>query len=147
MSKLPGDVHSHVLPRQIQTAFPNLGPLFYIDIWPYGSPILVATSPNTANQFTIAHSLPKFAALRKYMEPMTGGMDLTTLEGQAWKSWRTIFQPGFSNSHIMTNVSQMIEDVLIFCEILRARAASSEVFQMDPLTINLSLDIIGRLAL
>ena len=147
MSKLPGDVHGHVLPRQIQMAFPNLGPLFYVDLWPYSSPVLVATSPNTANQFTITHSLPKFAALREYMQPMTGGMDLTTLEGRAWKSWRTIFQPGFSNSHLMTNVPQMIEDVLIFCDILRGRAASSEVFQMDPLTINLSLDIIGRLAL
>lgn len=147
MSKLPADVHYHVLPRQIQMAFPNLGPLFYIDTWPYGPPMLVTTSPNTANQFTTVHSLPKFAAMREYMEPMTGEMDLTTLEGQAWRTWRTIFQPGFSSSHLMTKVPQMIEDVLIFCETLRARAASSEIFQMDPVIINLSLDIIGRLTL
>lgn len=78
---------------------------------------------------------------------MTGGMDLTTLEGHAWKTWRNVFQPGFSSSHLMTKVPEMIEDILTFCEILRERAAKGEVFQMDPLTINLNLDIIGRLAL
>ena len=82
-------------------AFPKLGPLLCIDTWPYGPPMLVATSPNTANQFIIARSLPNLAALREYMKPMTGGMDLTTLEGRAWKPWKTIFQTRFSNGHLM----------------------------------------------
>ena len=76
MSKLRGDVRGHVLPRQIHTAFPNLGP---IDTWLYGPPMLVTTSLNTVNQFTIAHSLQKFATLREYMKSMAGRMDLTTL--------------------------------------------------------------------
>jgi len=49
MSQLPSDVHGHVLPRQIAMAFPDLGPLFYIDTWPFGPPMLVATSPESAN--------------------------------------------------------------------------------------------------
>jgi cytochrome P450 len=121
--------------------------LFYIDTWPFGPPMLVATSPDSANQITIAHSLAKFIALREYMKPMTGGMDLRTLEGSAWKTWRNVFQPGFNSGHLMTKVPEMIEDILIFCENLRAHAASGEVFQMDPLTVNLNLDIIGRLDL
>lgn len=106
-----------------------------------------ATSPEGANQFTIAHSLPKFVALREYMKPMTGGMDLTTLEGSAWRTWRTVFQPGFSSSYLMSKVPEMMKDVQVFCDILRKRAATGQVIQMDPLTINLNLDIIGRLAL
>ena len=147
MSKVPNDVHGHVLPRQIRMAFPDLGPLFYVDTWPFGPPMLVATSPESANQITIAHSLPKFADLRGYMAPMTGGTDLTTLEGPIWKTWRNIFQPGFSSSHLMTQVPEMIKEIQTFCEILRERAASGEIFPMDPVTINLNLDIIGRLAL
>ena len=61
-------------------AFPNLNPLFYM---PYDLPMLVATPPNTANHFTIAYSVALFAALRKYMKPIIGGMDLTTLEDRA----------------------------------------------------------------
>lgn len=34
----------------------------------------------------------------------------------------------------MTKVPEMIEDISIFCEILKAHAAKGEVFQMDPLT-------------
>lgn len=147
MAKLPGDVHGHLLPRQIQMAFPTLGPLFYIDPWPFGPPMLIATSPDSANQFTTAHSLPKFAALREFMRPIAGGVDLTTLEGHEWKTWRNVFNPGFSSSHLMTMVSDMIKDVLTYCEILRERAAGGGVFTMDPLAVNLNLDIIGRLTL
>ena len=70
MSKLQGDMHGHVLPRQIQMAYRDPGPLFYIDTWPYGPPMLVATSLDSASQMTVAHSQLKFAALRQYMEPM-----------------------------------------------------------------------------
>ncbi len=147
MSKLPSDVHAGVLPRQITMAFPTLGPLFYIDTWPFGPPMLVAASPYIANQVTTAHSLPKFAAMRDYMKPVTGGMDLTTMEGRDWKTWRNIFNPGFSSSHLMMMVPEMIKDVHTYCEILRERAAKGEVFPLDPLTIDLNLDIIGRLVL
>ena len=41
ISRLTGDVHDHVLPPQTRLAMPGLGPLLYIDIWPFGSPILV----------------------------------------------------------------------------------------------------------
>ena len=47
----------------------------------------------------------------------------------------------------MTKIPDMVKDVLIFCDILRERALEGHIFAMDPLTINLNLDIIGRLAL
>ncbi|CAO1603760.1 hypothetical protein XANCAGTX0491_007338 [Xanthoria calcicola] len=147
MTRLPSDVHGHVLPRQILKSYPDLGPIFYVDTWPFGPPMLVVTSAHGANQFTVAHSLPKFATMRQYMQPMTGGMDLPTLEGREWKMWRTVFNPGFSSSHLMTMVPQVVKDVVTFAEILEQRAASAQVFSLDPLTINLTLDIIGRVTL
>ncbi|KAI9694887.1 MAG: hypothetical protein M1822_000503 [Bathelium mastoideum] len=147
MGKLPSDVHGHVLPHQIVKSFPDVGPVFYIDTWPFGPPMLVITSSESANQITVNHSLPKFFVLREYMKPMTGGIDLITLEGQPWKTWRNIFQPGFSTSYLMTKVPEMVKDILTYCDTLRERAAKGEMFQMDPLTVNLNLDIIGRLAI
>lgn len=147
MSQLPSDVHGHVLPRQISKAYPNLGSLFYLDTWPFGPPILALTSADYANQITVAHSLPKYSMMRRYMKPMTGGMDLVTLEGREWKTWRAVFNPGFSSTHLMTKIPHILTDVITFCEILEQRAASGQVFSLDPLAINLNLDIIGRLAL
>jgi cytochrome P450 len=147
MSQVPSDVHGHVLPHQIELLLPDLGPMFYIDTWPFGPPILAVAAPDPAYRITQSHSLPKFYALRDFLRPMTGGSDLITMEGNEWKTWRNIFSPGFSSSHLMTLVPEIMKDVLIFCEILREAAGKSEIVSMDPLTTRLSLDIIGRVAL
>ena len=147
MSKLPSDVHGHVLPRQIELMYPKLDPIFYVDTWPFGPPILAVASPDGAHQISQVHSLPKFHALREYMRPVTGGSDLVTMEGKEWKTWRNIFNPGFSSGHIMTLVPEMLKDISIFREILRDLAEKRDIFLMDPLTTRLSLDIIGRVAL
>ena len=147
MSKLPSDVHGHVLPHQIQLQLPEIGPMFYVDTWPFGPPILAVASPDPAYQITQLHSLPKFHALRKYMRPMTGGNDLVTMEGKEWKTWRTIFSPGFQSGHLMTLVPEIMQDLLSFCEILRELARKPDIVLMDPLTTKLSLDIIVRVAL
>ena len=86
MSKLPGDVHGHVLPHQIELMYPKLGPIFYVDTWPFGPSILAVASPEGAYQITQVHSLPKFPALRDYMRSATGGNDLVTTEGKEWKT-------------------------------------------------------------
>ena len=147
MSKLPNDVHGHVLPHQIELMMPELGPVFYVDPWPFGPPILTVAAPDPAYQITQSHSLPKFHALRDYMCPMTGGNDLVTMEGSQWKTWRNIFSSGFSSSHLTTLVPDIMKDILIFCAILRDAAMKSNIILMDPLTTKLSLDVIGRVAL
>lgn len=147
MSKLPKDIHGHVLPHQIRLKLPNLGPVFYIDTWPFGPPMLVVTSPDQAYQITQAHSLPKFHALRDYMRPMTGGNDLITMEGNEWKTWRNVFKPGFSGGHLMTLVPEMVDEMSVFCNVLRDLARKHEIFSMDHIATRLSLDIIGRVVL
>ena len=147
MAKCPSDVHGHVLPHQIKKVLPDLGPVFYIDTWPFGPPIVAVTDPDSAFQITQLHSLPKFHTLANYMRPMTGGNDLITLEGAEWRKWRNIFNPGFSSSHLMTLVPDIMKDISIFCKILRESAEKSEIVSMDTLTTRLSLDVIGRAAL
>lgn len=147
MSKLPQDVHGHVLPHQIKLKFPDLGPAFYIDTWPFGPQMLAVTAPDQAYQITQAHSLPKFHALRDYMRPMTGGNDMIAMEGKEWRTWRNVFQPGFKSGHLMKLVPEMVNEMSIFCDILRDLAKKQEIFLMDLVATKLTLDIIGRVAL
>ncbi|KAF7960657.1 hypothetical protein EAE96_000331 [Botrytis aclada] len=147
VSRLPKDVHRHVLPHQIKLLYPNLGPLFYLDTWPFGGEILVAVGPDSAYQMTQAHPLPKFDAMKEYLKPMTGGNDLVSMEGKEWRKWRTIFNPGFAAGHLMTLVPDLMKDMSIFCEILRKAATNSDIVIMDHLTTRLNLDIISRMAL
>lgn len=108
VSKLPADASTGYIPAHVRRATPGLGPVFYLDNWPFSAPILVIASPTSAYQITQEHSLPKFPALRHFLRPLTGEYDLVTMEGELWKTWRSIYNPGFSSSHLMTLVPDIM---------------------------------------
>ena len=147
LSQLPSDVHQHYLPGLIKRKYPDLPPTFYLDNWPFATPMLVVTSPTGAYQACQDRSLPKFAALRSFMTPLTGGDDLVTMEGKQWQTWRTIFNPGFSASHLMTLVPGIVKDASTFCQILRGHAKSDRLFSLEQAAIRVTMDIIGRVSL
>lgn len=147
MSKLPKDAHPHYLPDQIRRELPELGPIFYLDAWPFLTLTLVVASPSTMYQITQGHTLPKFPAIRSFLHPLTNGIDIVSMDGQEWKMWRSVFNPAFSASHLMTLVPDMIKETRVFCRMLREHARKQDVFTMKALTDDLAIDIIGRAVL
>ena len=147
LRELPSDVHGHYLPGLIKRKYPDLSPTFYLDNWPFATPMLIITSPAAAFQACQDHSLPKFSALRAFMTPLTGGQDLVTMEGKQWQTWRTIFNPGFSAGHLMTLVPGFVKDTSTFCEILRDHAKGGRIFSLEQAAIRVTMDIIGRVSL
>ena len=147
LAKYPNDTNPHYLPDAVRREFPDLGPVYYLDNWPFSAPILVIGSPSAAYQITQEHSLPKFHALRSFLRPLTGAYDLVTMEGQLWKRWRTIYNPGFSLGHLMTMVPEIVKETVTFCDILQEHVDRGDMFQMKKLTDNLAIDVIGRVVL
>ena len=147
LSKLPSDANPHYLPAEIRRAVPDLGPVFYLDMWPFSTPILAVSSAPVAYQFTQEHSQPKAESLRTYLWPLTKNKDIVTLEGHAWKQWRSVFNPGFSASHLILLVPQILKEISTFCEILRERAEAGELFPLEETTVNLTMDTIGKVVL
>ena len=146
MARLPVDCHPHYIAAEVRRTMPEIGPLFYLDMWPFGPQILVVSSPDAAFQITQKHSLPKYRGLRKFIYPLTHGFDLLTMEGPQWKSWRGIFNPGFSAAHLITLVPSLVEDTMVFCDLLRQRDKLG-VAPLEDATTNLAMDVIGRVAL
>ena len=146
-SKLPKDAHPNYLPDMIRRAIPDLGPVYYIDTWPFGPQMLVVASPNSLYQVTQKHPLPKYHAMKAFLQPITGGLDIVTMEGQTWRTWRGIFNPGFSAGHLMTLTSGIVEETAKFCGILQTHLQDQKVFRMKDLTDFLALDVIGRVVL
>lgn len=93
LGKLPRDAHGHYLVDQIRQRYPDLGPIYYLDAWPFRPPLLVVTSPTLVSQFIQDVSLPKHEGMRHFLRPLTGERDLVSMEGQLWKTWRSIFNP------------------------------------------------------
>ena len=147
MSKLPTDSHNQYLPGLLRREYPELGPNFYMDTWPFGAPVLFVCEPSMLHQITQEHSLPKHRDLREFLRPLTNGLDIVTLNGQTWKTWRNIFNPGFSLSHLMTLTPVIVEEALVFCDNLQKLWESESMFQMKALTDKLTIDVIGTVAL
>ncbi len=145
---LPTDAHGHYLADQIRQRYPDLGPTFYLDLWPFSDPMLVVTDPDVISQFCAPdHLLPKHPGMKNFLNPITGGYDLNCLEGESWKFWRKLFNPGFSAAHTQTLVPSIIEEVDIFRNDLFEKVKEGKMFSFEEHTLKLSIDMIGRVAL
>ncbi|MCJ1252880.1 hypothetical protein MMC24_000686 [Lignoscripta atroalba] len=69
------------------------------------------------------------------------------MDGQQWKTWRNVFNPGFSANHLMTLVPDIVRESAVFCKVLQSHAQKQDVFAMKGLTDNLAMDVIGRVVL
>ncbi|KAF2662322.1 cytochrome P450 monooxygenase-like protein [Lophiostoma macrostomum CBS 122681] len=145
---LPGDAHGHYLADQIRRKYPELGPVFYLDLWPFTDLMLMVTDPAVISQFCHAdHLLPKHPGMKRFLLPITDGYDLNCLEGDTWKRWRRLFNPGFSPSHTLNLVPSIVEDVLIFRDDLIRRAREGKMFKFEDHALKLTLDVIGKVSL
>ncbi|MCJ1268764.1 hypothetical protein MMC22_008652 [Lobaria immixta] len=146
-SSLPKDAHPNYLPDMIRRELPDLGPIYYLDTWPFGPQMLIVASTRGLHQITQEHSLRKYPALKDFLRPIAEGLDLVTMEGDLWKTWRGVFNPGFSANYIASLTQGIIEKTEEFCGTLEDLSRSHQLFHMKLLTDNLTMDIIGRIVI
>ncbi|KAK9369472.1 cytochrome P450 71B25 protein [Lipomyces kononenkoae] len=146
-SSLPWDCHPHTLWAHIHRAY-NLGAFFVADLWPLSSvKLMIIQDPAVAAQVTQLRSLPKHTILKTLTVHLVGTDSMLLAEGATWKSLRTIFNPGFSTAHLLTQTDVIVDYTQIFCKILSKHAENGEMFQMEDAATRLTIDIIGRVAL
>ncbi|KAJ6258575.1 hypothetical protein Dda_6621 [Drechslerella dactyloides] len=143
---LPLDVHPHV---QLPFLFEKYGlkdkGVVYLDLWPVGEPMAVIMDPNLAYQVTQGTPLPKAEkTLDVVLMPLTGANNMISVSGNAWKFWRTVFNPGFALQHLMTLVPGIVKDCEVFCKVMEKHAASGKIVNLEKATTCLTIDIIGR---
>ncbi|KAL8943873.1 MAG: hypothetical protein Q9211_000812 [Gyalolechia sp. 1 TL-2023] len=118
MAGLPPDAHAHYLPDTLRRTYPTMGPIFFLDAWPFITLTLVVASPATLPQITTEHVLPKFPAIRDFLYPLSNGKDIVGMDGPEWKYWRSVFNPGFSANYLMKLVPAIVKETTVFCDIL-----------------------------
>lgn len=149
--ELPPQAHStYILDRIGKNMVGNKNgpPAYYFDSFPVSIPMLIIRDPYIANQVTnhAQVSAEKPESLKSWFEPITGkgGINLFTQNGQEWKHDHQLFLPFFNNSNLDATMPSVVEQMLIFRNILRKRAQSVEMFRLEPLTQLLMNDVIGR---
>ena len=146
VAALPANTHPHTVIHYIRKKY-KLPSVFYVDTFPFGWPLMVCVDPGTAQQVTVQTSLPKHHSIEEVIWPIAGHKSLISLQGQEHKKWRSIFNPGFSPAHLMTMVDGIVDDCLVFMDILSKHAAINDVFLLEEATTRVTVDIIGRVVL
>lgn len=145
MAQLPPDCTTNTPLLQIGESFPNDG-LYYFDLWPFSKPVLIVTSASAAFQLQ-RHALNKMNFLVEGFQKLTGGPNLFTMTDPLWKHWRGIFSPAFSHSYMLDLAPAIAQEVKVFRDILKRNATDPKIFQLEDLTLRLTLDVIGAVAL
>lgn len=89
VSKLPNRVHPHVYPHYLTKEY-DLPPVFYIDAYPIREPMMVVLDPEAAQEVCNS-GLLKHPDISTFIKPLAGVNNLVTMDGPAWKKWRTVF--------------------------------------------------------
>ena len=144
---LPKRAAHHYLGDQIRRRYPDLDEAFYLDLWPFGPRMLIAISPELMHQYSQERYLPKHSAVQKFLDPFVGKHNLISTEGSMWKQWRARFNPGFRAVQVMNLIPGIVDEVVVFRDLLRERASKNEMFQLEELGLNLALDIMGRVVM
>jgi cytochrome P450 len=149
MMRQPKGTSSLYTPLLLAREYPDIfrGGVAYLDMWPIGPPMVAVFHPDVMAQFTQDKSLPKHPMMRREFYPFTQCNDLVNQEGQAWKTWRSIFNPGFSAKNVLSMVPAILEEVIVFQEWLKEAAASGKIIKLEDQARKVTLDVIGRAVL
>ena len=124
------------------------GDIIYLDFWPLGPRLLLIGDPEVSSQFiTTGQSLPKSPLETNYMNVFLGKGNMVSAEGEQWKRLRSMFNPGFSSSHLMTLVPYIVDASMVFYDVLCRKAETGELFQLEEYATRLTIDIIGKVVL
>jgi cytochrome P450 len=147
--KHPEDLATALIPYMIAIENPEYtkNGYFYLDMWPVSHQMMVVHHPDLLSQFCQDPSFPKHLQMPYEFGPFTHGVDLVTSNGRLWKTWRSIFSPGFSSANIKSYVPAMVEEFDVFRSNLEKLAAKGESFNADKYTMALTVDIIGHAVL
>lgn len=118
-----------------------------MDLWPFADNMLYVMDPDIARQATQDHNIPKHPTLESFMIHLAGRGDLVSSNGEHWKKWRSIMNPGFAGSHLMTLAPGIVDDAIIYMDKLAKHAEKGDVFRLEEDTTRLTVDIIGKVCL
>ncbi|KAI0096303.1 cytochrome P450 [Nemania sp. FL0031] len=144
--ELPRGAHSAYVTNRLATKLGSEA--FYFDPWPIADPLLVLTDYRLANQAT-SHEWAgsvKPPMLSRWFAPISGrgGVNLFTQNGADWRRDHEIFLPFFNNSNLDATLPAIVEEMLIFRNILREKSQHKDIIRLEPLTLTLMNDVIGR---
>ncbi|KAK7932039.1 cytochrome P450 [Apiospora marii] len=145
VSRLPPDCSVQFAMRDLCQEYADTE-LFLMDFWPVYPALFTVFGPEPVNQICNKYNLPKTDVAIRFMHPITGGPNLQGMNGDEWKYWRSLFNPGFSTGAMLNSVPYVVDSVLVFRQKLIEKIGKG-MFPLDQFTSKLTEEIILKLTL
>lgn len=145
-AKLPSNAAPQCLMQAVKERY-GLGDYFYVDVWPLAEPLLIMSNTDMLDQIAVKGTTLKHPAVVEFVEHFGGPGNLVTSEGQEWKKWRSVFNPGFASAYMMTMVGTILEEAEIFCGLMEENAKNDVLFRLEPVVTRLTVNVIGKVVL
>ena len=146
VASLPADAHPQIAMDMLRAKY-DLPDVFYVDTWPLSFPILVIADPIVAASVTQAPSLAKHYVVQESLRGLVGTRSLFSKEGPEWRTLRSMFNPGFSLTQLMTQVPDIADHIMVFREKLSKWAETGEVFPMGEAVTLATMDVISEVVM
>jgi len=126
------NIYPHYLTELILSEWKNLfpfekkpPPFIYIDFYPFGPPTIFTLNASLPAQYlTQPGQIKHHPDSHAYLYPLTYNLDLFSADGPQWRLWRGILSPGFSPKNITGLVPSILDEVVVFRDILKSHAVS-----------------------
>jgi cytochrome P450 len=106
--------------------------------------IMLITDDEVAEKILHTDNLPKHLPTYDFMLPIIGKTSLVTVSGDYWRKVRKMFSPAFATSHLETLVPGMVEEALVFVDVLKEAAKKNKVLRLGERLPALTMDVIAR---
>lgn len=147
---LPNDCHPQLILNALVREYDLYKDgVMYTDTYPIRDDRqLIVFSPSVAAQVGQTHVMRKHPLLKDAFGAVVGRKSISILEGAEWKKFRSLFNPGFSSTNILTLMPAMLEECEVFVSKLSKIANSGGYTpSMMSLLKGVTVDIIFRSAL
>jgi len=105
---------------------------------------MLIADDEVAERILHTDNLPKHLQTYDFMVPIIGKTSLVTVTGDYWRKIRKMFSPAFATSHLETLVPGMVEEALVFMEVLNEAAEKNKVLRLGECLPALTMDVIAR---
>jgi len=106
--------------------------------------IFLIADDEAAEKILHTDNLPKHLLTYNFLLPIIGKTSLVTVKGDYWRKVRKMFSPAFATSHLETLVPGIVEEAMVFLDLLSENAEKDKVLRLGERLPALTMDVIGR---
>src|SRR5207249_3748237 len=91
--------------------------------------------------------LDKSSDVGPFLHPIAGGNSIFSANGDEWRHVRDLLASGFNSAYILSQTEHVVELAEVYVRVLEEYAKKGDIFLLEKINLNYTMDISGVLTL